>query len=427
MTSAHAQFVAIGVALVLVGAISGCGVTATLHAEATPSPSPVFTPRPNPMATVGEGWIAYSTPGPEEDIFFVEAGSVPHLVLESDGASRGQVCPAFSPDGTRLASGQGGYGQMNPQDGALVITDLDAKGHVAASEVIPLDGLRQQPCPIWSPDGRWVAFGVGSAVNFHTWAYGVARDVWLFDTKTSEIRRLPKLSATDIEWAGDSSQVYIAARNGIEVYSLADDRTRLLDDSRGVVALSASPDGGSLAVERRRDGPVGLTDHFELVLMRVDGTNRRVLVEDYAHNLGIGPVWSPDGNRIVFQGGEGAPLFFRAGESFTDGEKDEVIVVIVGDDDALGPFGTQTVLAPIQTTEGEGTRHWLPAAVSWAPDSAALRFIGWELLVPEGGPASSALLVVPVEGAAAPEILWEGAATGPPTSVPQNDFQGWSR
>ena len=110
----------------------------------------------------GEGWIAYSTYGPEEDIYFVKAGSAPHLVLESDGAARGQVCPAFSPDGTRLASGEGGYGQQLPRDGALVITDLTAEGEVAASEVIPLDGLRQQPCPIWSPDGRWVAFGVGS-------------------------------------------------------------------------------------------------------------------------------------------------------------------------------------------------------------------------------------------------------------------------
>ena len=126
------------------------------------------------------------------------------------------------------------------------------------------------------------------------------------------------------------------------------------------------------------------TDHFELLLMSVDGTDRRVLVEDYAHNRGIGPVWSPDGNRIVFQGGEGAPLVLRGGETFTDGEKDEVIIVTVGDDDPLGPIGTQTVLAPIQTTEGGETRHWLPATVSWAPDSAALRFVGWELLASGG-------------------------------------------
>ena len=77
----------------------------------------------------------------------------------------------------------------------------------------------------------------------------------MFDTETGEVRRLPGLSATDIEWAADSSQLYIAAADGIEVYSIADDQTRILDDSRGAVALSASPDGGTLAVERRRRRP----------------------------------------------------------------------------------------------------------------------------------------------------------------------------
>ena len=421
---ARARLAAVGVWLVLVGMNTGCVATAP-PVEDRPSDSG-STPSPSPTAMAGEGWIAYATYGPPEDIYFVKAGSAPRMVLESDGASRGQVCPAFSPDGTRLASGQGGYGQQGPKDGALVITDLTAEGDVAASEVIPLDGLFQQPCPIWSPDGRWVAFGVGSVANVHTWAYGVARGVWVFDTETGEVRRLQgRLAATDIEWAADSSQMYIAAAEGILIYSIADDQTRTLDDSRGAVALSASPDGGSLAVERRRDGPVGLTDHFELLLMNVDGTDRRLLIEDYAHNRGIGPVWSPDGNRIVFQGGEGAPLGFSYGETFTDGEKDEVIIVTVGDDDPLGPAGTQTVLAPIETTDGGATRHWLPATVSWSPDSAALRFVGWELL-PAGGPASSALLAVAVDGTAAPTILWEGSAAGPAMSIPQNDFQSWS-
>ena len=106
----RAQFVAIGVALVLVGAVTGGVVTATLRDDGTLAP--VSTPSPSPTAMAGEGWIAYATYGPPEDIYFVKAGSAPRIVLESDGASRGQVCPAFSPDGTRLASGQGGYGQQ---------------------------------------------------------------------------------------------------------------------------------------------------------------------------------------------------------------------------------------------------------------------------------------------------------------------------
>jgi hypothetical protein len=67
------------------------------------------------------------------------------------------------------------------------------------------------------------------------------------------------------------------------------------------------------------------------------------------------------------------------------------------------------------------------AQARWSPNSAALRFVGWELLAGGGGAASSALLTVPVDGTTAPTILWEGPEAGPVTSDPQNDFQSWSR
>ena len=309
---ARARLVAVGVWLVLVGTNTGCVATAP-PVEDRPSDSG-STPSPSPTAMAGEGWIAYATYGPPEDIYFVKAGSAPRLVLESDGASRGQVCPAFSPDGTRLASGQGGYGQQGPKDGALVITDLTAEGDVAASEVIPLDGLRQQPCPIWSPDGRWVAFGVGSGRNVHTWAYGSRPEASGCSTRRrARFADCRGLSATDIEWAADSSQLYIAAADGILVYSIADDQTRTLDDSKGAVALSASPDGGSLAVERRRRWP-----------RRTHRPLRTAADERRRHGSACpcrglrAQSWDrsgvvTDGNRIVFQGGDGAPLVFRCG------------------------------------------------------------------------------------------------------------------
>ena len=422
--SHRAQFVAVGVSLILVGAVTGGVITAALHDDG--SADPVATPNPNPAATAENGWIAYDTGWPKEEIYFIEPGLDPHVVIESDDISRGQVCPAFSSDGARLASGQGGYGQQMPKDGALVISDLTAEGEVASSEVIPLDGLRQQPCPIWSPDGRWVAFGVGSELNTHTNADGVAAGVWVFNTETDEVRRLKGLWVTDIEWAADSSQLYIADADGILLYSIADDQTRRLDDSDGATALAASPDGRSLAVERKRSTSTVIPEQFDLLLMTVDGADRRVLVEDYAHDRGIGPVWSPDGNRIVFQGGADVPTIIQGGETYTMGQNDEVVIVVVGDDDPLGPIGTQKVLAPVRTTDGDVTREWLPATVSWAPDSTALRFVGWELLTWETDPRA-ALLTVPIDGTAAPTLLWEGRDPGPVTSPPRNDFQSWSR
>ncbi len=80
---------------------------------------------------------------------------------------------------------------------------------------------------------------------------------------------------------------------------------------------------------------------------------------------------------------------------------------------------------PIETTEGGESRHWFPTTVSWSPDSTALRVVGWELPASGGRESSSALLTVPIDGAGAATILWEGPAAGPAMSIPQNDFQSW--
>ena len=162
--SHRAQFVAVGVSLILVGAVTGGVITATLRDDGSARPRRHTESQPDRHEPKTAG-SRIDTGWPKEEIYFVEPGFGSACGHRVRRRSRGQVCPAFSSDGTRLASGQGGYGQQEPKDGALVISDLTAEGEVAASEVIPLDGLRQQPCPIWSPDGRWVAFGVGSELQ----------------------------------------------------------------------------------------------------------------------------------------------------------------------------------------------------------------------------------------------------------------------
>lgn len=420
----------LGAILFAEASLTACSATPepTASTDIPPAETAAVLPSPAGSSSIAPpGWVAYFTNGPEEDIYFVKPGFEPRLALESDGASRGQVCPAFSPDGKRLASGEGGYGQQLPKDGALVISALTPDGEVAASEVISLDGLRQQPCPIWSPDGRWVAFGVGGGVQVHGWNYPAAGAVWLYDTDTGDVRRVSGLSATDIEWAADSAQLYIATAHGIAVYSIPEDQIRVLDDTQGAVALTASPDGGSLAVERRHGSSNIIPLEYDLWLMSVGGGDRRLLVEDYAHDRGIGPVWSPDGKRIVLQGGAESPLVLHGGETYADGQNDKVLIVTVAENDPLGPVGTQTMLAPLEAIDGDGARRWYPIVASWSPDSAFLRVVGLELLADGvADDTSGALLAVPIDGSA-PTLLVTGPGPIPPTSPPQNDFQSWSR
>jgi hypothetical protein len=418
----RAQFVAVGVSLVLIGAVTGGIVTASLRDDG--APPPVATPTPNLVTLGGGSWVAYSAGYFEGDVYLVKPGSAPHRILGSDDDTVAQVCPAFTPDGTRLASGEAtGSDETGWEDAAVRITDITAEGETGTSIAIPLDGVSQPPCPIWSADGRWLAFGADSQP---AGVWGVAREVWVVDAQTGETRTLSRLSATDIEWATDGAELNIADAEGILVYSVADDATRSMPDTAGAVGLSASPDGTTLAVERRRSGSTERSERYDLWLMSLDGTERRILVEDYTHDRGIGPVWSPDGNRIVVQRDTGTTV--RAPDEIgIFGENDGLVVVTLGDGDPLGPSGSQTVLAVTETAESALPRRWLPIAVSWAPDSASLRFIGWELLATGEAGSGSGLLTVPVDGSAPPAILWETPeGIGTLSAFPPNDFQSWS-
>ena len=400
------RLAAAGVTLLLVGALVGGVATGALRAPTTPPA--VVTGVPAARATVWKGWVAFSAGKGDGDIYLVKEGSPARRILGSDTDDVEQACPAFSPDGARLASAQLADHGSGGSNAALVITELSADGEPSGTTTLALDGLTAEPCPIWSADGRWLAFGAD------TDGQNVSQ-VWVVDTETNDIRRLTGLPATDLEWSPIASELFIA-HDGITVYSTSTDTARYVDGALGATALAVSPDGRSLAVQHRDTTGTG-NGSVDLLLMRVDGSDQRLLVSGYRVGFGIGPIWSPDGNRVAFQ---------RLCDSYVDVsgtdraclEEHVVVVVAVNDHDPLGPSGTQTVIAPPRTFGGQW-RQWFPYSVSWSPDSLTLLYVAWT------NPGDG-ILAVPVDGTTPPVVFNNALGVAGRSGDPWNTFQSWS-
>jgi hypothetical protein len=260
---------------------------------------------------------------------------------------------------------------LGPRDGELIVFASDRDGDydlyaIGAGDRGPrrlLDTPRDERTPAISPDGRTIAYTVGTE----------PRDIWLMDADGGHPRRLIGYAEddTDPAWSSDGSRLAFASKRGDPFYyDVWEVRTRgggldpatarnltgraalehypswrpggsqLVISSnhhggnRDIFRIDASdpavlrrltssdafdfgsdvsPDGESVAFYRRDYCPVCPTERgqADIIIMSIDGSPERSVTRTSARDE-TDPAWSPDGRALVFAAG---PSSFPSGQS----------------------------------------------------------------------------------------------------------------
>jgi TolB protein len=229
--------------------------------------------------------------------------------------------PSWSPDGNLIAF-EGVMGKLlSPQSQSeIFIAAPDGSG------IRPVPGTRGGRDPIFSPDGRTIAFSrerhsvpsnsarlamVQASAGYRSTA------VWAVDLETGASRRLTPwrngLSNVPTSFSPDGSVLAIARQGGEraspEVVGLHMDGSGVTVLARDATDGVYSPDGSKMALIRVHRRPLGhpargaTATSFEtttdLFVMKTDGSESRRLTRT-VRDFEVWPTWDPSGERLAY-------------------------------------------------------------------------------------------------------------------------------
>ena len=409
---------------------------------------PERTPEPR-SAVVANGWLAFAA-GEERqggDIYLARPGQQAH-VLTMPFFGFDQRCPAFSPDGRRLAYGQGdGVLHRNP---VVVISDIDAQGRISSSTQIPIEGESPPPCVVWSPQGRNLAFSVRKPEALESYFARPGSEVRIVDVESGRVTVIPDTLASDLAWSPDGRTLAIASGprprdpridlpdTEIQLYTVASGELRALVGTADANWVAWSPDGRRIAWERGgydmtyEEDESGLSyaggqaGELRDLLMRDLGSATDVLIASgYLASLhGIGPVWAPEGERILYQ--RQTSNCPSPGAAFC-GELHEAVLVEPSSASSWEGAVSETVMPFLIVPTDTPTNYRWPFRVTWSPDGKSLLYLTFGGGADPEQSAPTALVVVPIEPGSPPVLLAEGDNL----SIYDGDYgvatQGWGR
>jgi TolB protein len=219
-------------------------------------------------------------------IAYKNQGATRLFVIGADGRARRRLAsgreivdaPSWSPGGRHLVTGI---------DGVLYVIDVRTR----AKRRIARKGWNKDP--LWSPNGRWIAFRGGRSSSTPT-------DIYIVHPDGTGLRRVTRTPSSEgsLTWSPSGRRLAYSGRRA-DVFVVDPLNRRSMRISRrkcgeGADLLNWSPRGNQLAF---RSSPA--RSDAEIITANIDATDLRQLTDDcrvWERN----PAWSPRGDELAY-------------------------------------------------------------------------------------------------------------------------------
>ena len=236
----------------------------------------------NTVHAATNGKIVFTTnrdsSGPDTEIYVMNADGSNQINVSND-ASFIDKTPIWSPDGTKIAFHKSQFGPINE----IYVVNADGSN---PTNVTNQPGNDENPT--WSPDGTKIAFQSNRNEDY---------EIYVMNVNGSNQTRLTNAAQDDSApvWSPDGTKIMFQTnRDGnTEIYLMnanGSNQTNMSNDPSFNSSASWSADGTKIAYRNIGD----------VYVVNADGSNP-TNVTNHPGYADWGPVWSPDGTKIVFQ------------------------------------------------------------------------------------------------------------------------------